>query len=253
MPTQDEWRDEIDDVLFGTGATDPVPKERRAESLEFPQPREAALAQPRAVPIDDLDAALFGRDAPSASTRTHPQDLLAAPDITRPAEDEVTPPEPEMFPEPALTPMIVDEDDPDLPAEPIGGAPRSRKHARGRRRAWAAGVVVALVVIVGGALALNRSDGARPGVRTGSPGTSTTTTAVTTTTTPAPQTAAPAEAPPTAAPPTKRAAPTTPSRSVAPRPPPTEPPPPEAAPPPPDSTPPPESTPPSTELLLPGP
>jgi hypothetical protein len=255
MANADEPRHDLDDLLFGADAADPPSPERQPRELDFPQPADVASteARGRAVTVDVLDAALFGRDAPSARTAT---------------EETVST---ERNPAPAVVAPIFDEEDDGLASQPSVESEASRLGDRdqGHRRVRTAlTVLLALAVVIGagvGALALTRSDGSRPKVRTGTDGTkattvTTATTTAVTTTPPPPETLAPAPAVDSRPPPTTRRAPVpttaprsvTPPRSVAPPPPPAEPPPrepPPPPPPPPDPPPPPSTSPPPTSTL----
>jgi hypothetical protein len=248
MANADEPRHDLDDLLFGEDAADPPSPERQPGEFDFPQPADVASSEVhrRAVPVDVLDAALFGRDAPSARTAT----------------EEVLPTE--RNPAPAVVAPIFDEEDDGLASEPSveSEASPSVERKQGRRRVRTVlTVLLALAVVFGagvGAFALTRSDGSRPKVRTGTDGTkattlTTATTTAATTTPPPPETPAPAPALDSRPPPTTRRAPVpttaprsvTPPRSVAPPPAPAEPPPPEPPPPPPPP-PPPDPPPPTT-------
>jgi hypothetical protein len=250
MPNPDEWCREVEEILFGNDAADS--RRRPVEEVaDFPPPD---VPPRRAVPIDTLDAALFGAAALSGSTATEVQEPDAVHDIA-PAESEFVLHETEMLTAPPVMPLIVDEDDQVFDAPEFfddGDAPSSTTNERGRGRVWAV-AALALAVVVGtglGAVALTRSSDSPPAVHTDSEGTTTTTattipaTTIPATTTPtAPLTAPPAQSAPSPVP-TTRPAPTTtvPRAPRVPGPAPTEPPPPEPPPPPPP--PPPEPPPP---------
>jgi hypothetical protein len=57
LPNSDEWCREVDEALFGD--VDALPQPDQPASVEFP-PATEAEAEPRAVAVDEVDAALFG-------------------------------------------------------------------------------------------------------------------------------------------------------------------------------------------------
>jgi hypothetical protein len=230
MPTPDDWTRELDESLFGNDAADASTRRHDPDTFDLvPPPSEP---RPRAVSVDELDAALFGHEQPAAPP--------APPAGSSPREV-------------AIMPTIVDVDDEDedgdehepewIAAEPTGehDAFSPTGGERGRRRALLAAVVVAIgVAALGslGAVAVFRSEvqpAGRPApdrTTTAPASTVATTTTVTTLPPPAPT---PAPAPP-APPSTRRPAPTTSPPPVdAPQPTPTEPTP--TAPPPPEPIP----------------
>jgi hypothetical protein len=252
LPTPEEWQREVDDALFGTDEAESWRREGEAPKDLFGeadsgvtvepvgehvgyQPASSSGSQaPRAVSVDELDAALFGSAAASAR---------AAPPAPGPAGAS-------SFADPDEETIIAELADDADAAEPAGPG-------RGGRRVWVLAGCTALVVIIGataGALIAGRSGSTGPGRKTVSDHTTATTatSAPVVTTTPVPATTAPAVTAPPAAPTTARIPATT-RRTVPPRaspsvepaplppaPPPTEPPP---------STSPPSTTPPSTGLL----
>jgi hypothetical protein len=122
-------------------------------------------------------------------------------------EFELPPEEVPTAPVPVPVPMTFDEGEPAAVAPESSDerdAPVAAGNDRGRWRVWLVGGL-ALAVVIGvtlGALALTRSDGPQPAVRTDSKSptttaTTTSTTTVATTTPPAPETSAPAASPPT--------------------------------------------------------
>jgi hypothetical protein len=231
MPNAYERRDEIPDVLFGKDAAHSgAPAVEEVGESSLPEGDKA---------ISALDAALFGTSASSTPIATDGErrllelDLTAAADIdVEPPEDDVPPtsvpvrarfgavpghepPEDEAptAPVPIPLPGIFDDQDPRVAAFEAfdeRDAPLATRNNRGRRRMWLL-AALALAVVIGatlGALALTRSSGSQPGVRTDSESTTTTstttsTTTVATTTPPIPDTSTPsppASTPATASP-----------------------------------------------------
>jgi hypothetical protein len=248
LPTPDEWRNEVDQALFGTD--DDASQPGQPGSLDFSGGPEGESEQ-HVVDADTLDAALFGGREASAVAPAPPPEPAArspVPDDRHEifAGDERFE-EDLAFDEDEHETIVAEPADTEELAEPTGPE-------RGRRRAWMLAGFTALVVVIGGtagALIVGRSDDAR---QKGTTVSARTTVATTTapTTLPVPETTAP---PVTSAPPPASTAPRTPATtrrtvrppsppSVEPEPPPPAPPPPE---PPPSTSP--STSPPSTNLL----
>jgi hypothetical protein len=184
LPNSDEWCREVDEALFGD--VDALPQPDQPASVEFP-PATEAEAEPRAVAVDEVDAALFG------TTTAEPV---------------------------APLPLVDELDDETIIAEPadVDDAPETSGPGRGRR-AWVVAGFTALAVVIAasaGAVIAGRSEDPGPGKKTvsdrTSPSTTTTTTPPTTAPPPPPPSAPAASAPPPA--PTAPRTPTTSRRTV---------------------------------------